>query len=539
MRYTFRHVLMRDAVYDMQLRLRLRELHQRAAEAIEALHADNLLPHYADLAYHYGEAQLPDLERRYALLAGKRAAAEFANDEALRFLARALALCPAGETVTCYEILLTRERVYDLQGDRAAQQRDLQQLLDLAQEEQRGEVWLRQTQYAETVGTYAEAVETAQQAIALAQTYQHADIESRAYLYWGRVEWRQGQYQEAFPLFTRALELARRVGLRSEEADALRNLGNVCWALGRYDEALLRYQEALSQYRALDHKRGESATFNNISIVLQEQGNYLEARVYGERALRLKLEIGDRIGASIAYSSLGDIALQFGQYDEAATCYAASLSLGYEAGDLPGQCAGQFSWAQLSLRQGDFEAAHAFGQRALELARVGNDLHRQGEVLLWLGHTFFDMGAEVQAIPLYRESLALRRTLQQPHLAVEPLAGLAHALLLDRQILEAQSCVEELLAYLLRFGAAPQQAVRALQGAREPARVYWSVYRILSALADARAETVLRLGYARLTALAAKISDPALHSAFWEKVSLHRDLRAAWLAFLAGSAGEV
>ena len=97
MHYLFKHVLLRDVAYDIQMRSRLRELHRRAAEAIETLYADDLAPYYADLAYHYGQAELDEQERRYAFLAGKQAASEYANEAAVRLLSRALELTPQSD----------------------------------------------------------------------------------------------------------------------------------------------------------------------------------------------------------------------------------------------------------------------------------------------------------------------------------------------------------------------------------------------------------------------------------------------------------
>ncbi len=50
MKYIFKHILLKDAVYEMQLRVRLRELHCLTAEAIEKLYADDLSSQYGDLA---------------------------------------------------------------------------------------------------------------------------------------------------------------------------------------------------------------------------------------------------------------------------------------------------------------------------------------------------------------------------------------------------------------------------------------------------------------------------------------------------------
>jgi hypothetical protein len=53
MRYLFKHILLREAAYGMQFSSHLRQMHRKAAEAIEAVYAADLTPHYADLVYHY------------------------------------------------------------------------------------------------------------------------------------------------------------------------------------------------------------------------------------------------------------------------------------------------------------------------------------------------------------------------------------------------------------------------------------------------------------------------------------------------------
>ncbi len=519
--YLFKHVLIRDTVYTMQLRTRLRELHARAGEAIEALHADNLAPFYADLAYHYGQAEIPDKERRYALLAGRRAADEYANEEALRFLTRAMELTPPRDKATQYEILSAREMVYDLQGNREAQRHDLQLLFFVAQGEQKVDVVLRQARYAEQVGNYSGAVETVQRCVELAQTYQKPAAEARAYLCWGRAEWRQGHYHAAMPLFEKALSLARHVDLPDTEVDSLRNLGNVHLSLGHYDEAMRAYEQALPRYQALDYKRGESATLNNISIVLVDQGNYAQARTYSESALHLKMTIGDRIGARIAHSTLGDIAWHFGQLAEARQHYEAARRLSEEVDDPPGRCEDQVNLARLAYREGDHAAARRHSQQALDMARGLNDANIQGYALLFLGHAALGLGDCAEAVTAYTESLALRRALRQEHLIAEPLAGLAQTWLCQGDLAQARVCIEELLPNLT---ADAVQSRHTLQGARDPTQIYLTAYRALQALDDPRADSILRQGYAHLQACADRINDAGLRRQFLESVAPHRAL---------------
>ena len=68
-------------------------LHRRIAEALEELYGEDLEAHAAELAYHYAEAAMvTDRGKlvRYSLLAGERALATFAHEEAMTYFERGL-----------------------------------------------------------------------------------------------------------------------------------------------------------------------------------------------------------------------------------------------------------------------------------------------------------------------------------------------------------------------------------------------------------------------------------------------------------------
>ncbi|MBV7337688.1 hypothetical protein KFU94_57555 [Chloroflexi bacterium TSY] len=131
-RYLFRHTLLREAAYEMQLRARLRLLHQLAAEGIEKLYGDaDLGAHYPDLVYHYRQANLSDREFRYAKLAAARAATAYANEDAIEYYTRALALTPVSDLEQRFDLLVERVKLYDLLGKRSEQADDLATLAEL------------------------------------------------------------------------------------------------------------------------------------------------------------------------------------------------------------------------------------------------------------------------------------------------------------------------------------------------------------------------------------------------------------------------
>lgn len=92
-RYAFRHALTRDVIYEELMKGRVRPLHRRIARVLEQRAPGGDAP-LDDLAYHAWAAG--DIRRgvRYNELAGDRAAAVHAQDDARTYYVRARGLVP-------------------------------------------------------------------------------------------------------------------------------------------------------------------------------------------------------------------------------------------------------------------------------------------------------------------------------------------------------------------------------------------------------------------------------------------------------------
>ncbi len=98
--YIFKHAITQEVTYNLMLYAQRRDLHRAVAGWYEKTYAEALSPHYALLAYHWeqasgGEDGGPDAASKaldYLEKAGDQALHNFANEEALSFFERALAL---------------------------------------------------------------------------------------------------------------------------------------------------------------------------------------------------------------------------------------------------------------------------------------------------------------------------------------------------------------------------------------------------------------------------------------------------------------
>ena len=88
--YSFKHAITHDVAYNSLLIARRKELHKRAAEAIEALFRNQLDELSATLGYHFQKAEAREKAIYYLRQAAQRSQATFANSEAIAFYLSAL-----------------------------------------------------------------------------------------------------------------------------------------------------------------------------------------------------------------------------------------------------------------------------------------------------------------------------------------------------------------------------------------------------------------------------------------------------------------
>ncbi len=88
--YVFKHALTQEVAYNSLLVERRKVLHERAAQAIEALFHLRVEDHYGELAYHYSRSGNVQKAIEYLQLAGQQAVQRSANAEAISHLSSAL-----------------------------------------------------------------------------------------------------------------------------------------------------------------------------------------------------------------------------------------------------------------------------------------------------------------------------------------------------------------------------------------------------------------------------------------------------------------
>jgi len=522
-RYIFRHALMWDAAYHMQLHARRQALHAVVVEALESLYAQDLSGHYSELAYHAERARLDEKARAYLHKAADLARDAFQNSQADDYYTRALQLTPADDLIGQYDLLLARLEIFKPQGRHEERQRDLQVLQELANTLNEPERMLKVTyEQAEAVFERGEAQQAAslcQQGIEMALAAQNTQAAIALYTLLGNCMERLSQFESARENIEKGLQLARSSGNLTMESKLLNAYGMAHTLQGNLLQASADFQHSLALAHQIGDLRLQARALTNLGMATTQLGDYSRSLEYYEQALVLARQIGARNGEAVILGNLGFLAANLGDYPHARSYTEASLRTAREVGL---QYYETMALINLSAQLGaldEIEPAIRYAQEALKLAQQIGDQTSQTWAHTYLGHHLLTQGRYRDATEAYQIAVQSWRELNQPVLATEPLAGQARLALAQGDPTLARQFVDEILTILDQTGH--------LNGIDDPLRVYFTCYRVLALTKEARARSLLETAQTLLQARASQIPDEANRQKYLEQ-NENRLILAAW-----------
>jgi tetratricopeptide (TPR) repeat protein len=277
------------------------------------------------------------------------------------------------------------------------------------------------------------------------------------------------------------------------------------------------YEQALAIHLEIGDRCGEGRSLNNLGLVRRDQGHYSEAQTYCEQALAIFREIGGRREEGNVLISLGASHRDLGDFTRAEACFMEALRISHELGSRASESEALSCLGLLLHLLGDDERARVVGLQALAIATELGDQTREALALTSLGYVWIALRNNAEAAEAFQRALQLRQRLGQPHLAMEPLAGLARLAMTQDDLAQAKEHVEGILAHL---------KIGSLEGTVEPFLVYLTCYRVLQASGDLRATELLTTAHSRLQEQMEAIEEPELRRLFLESAPARREIVA-------------
>ena len=530
-RYIFRHALLRDAAYSMQLLTRQRELHALAVSAMEILYAHELNARYSELAYHAERANLVEKARLYLPLAGKLAASAYQNRQAVAYYSRALTLTNPESLNEQYDYLLSRAKLYGLMGERKLQAQDLEKLEELSRKLDKdtllAQVLLMRADYAYTISDYQNALEKARQALNIAQLSGEEEVVLDTYRISSLALIRQGKLDDAMQQAEEGLQLVRRLGKRIEEGKILNTIGLIALEQKNPTTAQVHLEKALNIARETTNRGLETKSLNNLGTSAGLiQDDYVAAREYYEQANVIARERGDRTLQSATLGNMGWAAGMQGDFDFAHSCHKQALSLAREVGERYQEANTLCNLSSVAIIRMEVEAALRYAHQANGLACKIGERSCEAWSLLYMGYAFLLARDYMNSRSTFQQALRVSE-LAQPNLISEIVAGLIYVALELDDIPAASRETERILAHIDKGNT--------FEGSEEPMRIYLACYQALERQKDARAIILLREAAQLLESQLSNFKDEEARRMYVENVPWRRAIHEAWQTVQARS----
>jgi tetratricopeptide (TPR) repeat protein len=349
--YVFRHELTRDAAYQTILHRRLRQVHLRVGEAIEAFYPDRLDQEADRLAGHFYAAR--DFERalKYYLLAGDAAARLYANREAAASYGKALEIARTrASDDQLSEIYTRRGRAMELYGEYDKSLENYQELERLGREGGKLSLELAglipQTTIFSTPNVMHNSQrgrELSQRALTLARQLNDPRAEAKAL--WNLmmlIVYNNEDPQSAIQYGEQSLAIARQHNLREEMAYGLHDLGRTYLITGQWEKGWAASEEARQLWLELGNQPLLADNLTTVAETLYLTGNFEQAIQNAQEALRINRSIGSEWGQAYSLATIAPIYLEWGEIDEAVQAILESITLARRANFRPPLLTGPF-----------------------------------------------------------------------------------------------------------------------------------------------------------------------------------------------------
>lgn len=363
--YLFRHALMRDAAYELQLPGDRAALHVLVVDLVEVLYPEHERRVFAnELADHLERARMQtgddtDLprERDYTRAAALVAQHSYQNAESIRLWRRLAAICEPGDALQAYS---GGGAVAYYSGDRAVAEKLFKRGLELARElDDRDQAGVLESQlgilFTES-SRLDEAAAAFARAKAILEDMPAASFESALRNHLTTFLKRSGRLDEAERMAELSISRARRDGNLEREVTALTGLAGVHQSKGELAESEELLLLCLEIQQQLDDVRSLAYLHSNLAMLCAFTGRPERAEELYRKAIDSAARTGEAVCLNAARGNLAYLLSEGGRYDEAEHLFIEALAGHRELGDHRFLGVASCDYALLKHARGDKDA---------------------------------------------------------------------------------------------------------------------------------------------------------------------------------------
>jgi tetratricopeptide (TPR) repeat protein len=318
------------------------------------------------LSLHFFEGGDPERAWRYARLAGSKAQASYANDDAAALYRRALEAGRRLGEIPSDELLATWTALGDVQEQAGLLDAALDAYrratgLAKGDDERRAQLLLRRARVRERSGAYVAALQelrAAERGVRELTTQEADRVRVSAATLRAIVHEGQEQPRRALAAAREAAEAAKRLGDLRELANAYNVIDWAHVVLGQMEQAV--HQPRIIQiYHELGEPHREAAALGNHGAVQYWGGRWDEALDCYQRANDAYAATGDVVNAAVQQANIAELLINRGELAAAGPMAEQAAQTHRAVGFVDGALFDEVQVGRLRLAQGDHEGAAA------------------------------------------------------------------------------------------------------------------------------------------------------------------------------------
>jgi tetratricopeptide (TPR) repeat protein len=438
-KYIFRHTMLQSAVYEMQLRSRLKKLHKIAGECIEKIYRNDK-NYYSDIAFHYENAAVWDKATEYLEKAADYAKDSYQNEQALKVYDRLIGYLEDEEK----EIVVQTKKAEVLQfiGEWVEAEKLYRHNINRALEIQNSELVAKNRK---NLGSLLEKKGKNQEALTLLESVSNyykeiSDLKglSSALGAIGVIYHKESDYDKAMEYYQRELNLAERMNDKKGIGSSVGNMGILFKDRNEYDKAMECYQKQLEISEQINDKIGKSRAYANMGVLHYYMQKFNKAIEYYQKQLYLASELGNKLYISNTSGNMGVMYYLQNNYDKAIQYYLIQQDMSEQLGNKMGSASASTNLGLIYMDKGEHEKSLKYFKTSYQLFKELNNKQGQLQILVNLIILNKMMNNFDKADEYCEEGIKLAEELNSDYDLSEIYYERAHMYLLKGKIEEAE-----------------------------------------------------------------------------------------------------
>jgi tetratricopeptide (TPR) repeat protein/class 3 adenylate cyclase len=396
----YRHALLRDVVYNMQMGAKLREIHLLAANSIMSLSGKNItLNKLEQYSYHFGIGNNVSNENNEITITKEQIKNENEKNTVKKYFTLQKKLADEYKKnynnekaiEKCNHVIKIATIIKDIKNE-------------IEYKIKKGNILL-------LIGKFEDAIDVYQNALSKSVSVNKIRYTAQCNNALGKVYEDKGNYKLAKSFQEKAIKLFEETNDKSGTASCLGNLGDVFYEKGDYEKAMKCYNKQLLISRETGDKKGIHIAVESMGDIYKEQGDYTNALEYLNKSLKISEKVDDKIGIAMTIGNIGNVYYDKGERDKAIKYYEKQLLICENLGYKRGISAVVGNMGNIYSDMRNFEKALKYFERSLRILEELGDKAGISMMVGNMGNIYINQGRVKEAMKYYKKQLTTSKEL--------------------------------------------------------------------------------------------------------------------------------